>query len=316
MQHKIWIYPILLGFILLSGCKSRPHKAENIETQLERAAQISGNQKVGLKDGDMVVMDKVEMSEKLRDLQNEVYALEDRVYGTRKLGSLGLYGDLKACRRKMASRQFGGSGTLVWTEPLDRLTDKEDELKIGLDEKKELVGVSEEYLRDRLNRFRGYKLILQKRADEFTDRIASCKSELASKEHDTNQPTRVMVQEVPKASVDKEEINKFMCGFVRSGASLKGFLLNAFAHGWLSLSDFKMEQNLIAVSLKDEKGVNKDNAILFNGWKLAFDRGPVSVGEVLSQDKDASLVAWTHDRKEDVPQSSTCLASASGQWNP
>ncbi len=61
----------------------------------------------------MVVMDKVQVSDRLRDLQNSVYSLEDRVYGTRKLGSLGLYGELKSCKRKLASRQFGGSGTMV-----------------------------------------------------------------------------------------------------------------------------------------------------------------------------------------------------------
>src|SRR5690606_24805551 len=108
-----------------------------------------------------------QISEKLRDLQNAVYSLEDKVYGTRKLGSMGLYGELKACKRKLASRQFGGSGNMMWSEPLDRVTDKEDELKVGVDEKKQLVGLSEEFLKDRLQRFQGYKTILQKRSDEF-----------------------------------------------------------------------------------------------------------------------------------------------------
>lgn len=306
----------VLAAVVLVGCKSNPHKAEKVDTQLDNSATVSGMQALGLKKGEMVVMDKAAMSEKLRDLQNTVYSLEDKVYGTRKLNTLGLYGDLKSCRRKLASRQFGGTGNMVWTEPLDRVTDKEEELKIGLNEKNELVGVSEEYLRDRLARFQGYKNILQKRADEFENLISECKSQLASKELDSSQPSKVMVQEVPKSNYDRVAINQFMCGYVKKGASLQNFMVNAFAKGWLTLNDYKMEQNLLFASLKDVKGAEKDNALMFGGWKLAYSQSPVTVGDLLNAGKDAQLVAWTYDKKEDVTGASTCLAKAEGQWNP
>lgn len=307
---------LIVGVLTVTGCRSNPHKAEEVDTQIDNAAQVSGSQQVGVKDGNMVVMDKVEMSERMRDLQNAVYSLEDRVYGTRKLGSLGLYGELKTCRRKLASRPFGGNGTLLWTEPLDRVTDKESELKVGLDEKKNLVGVSEEYLKDRLARFQGYKTILQKRHDDFMNQIETCKAELASREMDSDQPTKVMVQEASKASLDRSSINQFMCGFVQKGASLQNFMMNAFAKGWLSLSDFKLDQNIVPAAVKDVKGVEKDNALLFNGWKLAFDQSPVTVGELLNEGKDAKLMAWTYDRKSDVQGASKCLSSSEGRWNP
>jgi hypothetical protein len=140
MKHKI----CLLGFFLtLAACKSNPNKVEDVQTQLDHPATVTGEQKVGVKNGEMVVLDKAQIAEKLRDLQNSVYSLEDKVYGTRKLGSLGLYGELKSCKRKLASKQLGGSGAMTWTEPLDRVTDKEEDLKIGFDEKKNLVGISE-----------------------------------------------------------------------------------------------------------------------------------------------------------------------------
>lgn len=306
---------LLIAAFLITGCKSNPNKAENIETKLDGSATVSGGQAVGLKKGEMVVQEKAQMSEKLRDLQNAVYGLEDKVYGTRKLNSLGLYGDLKSCRRKLASRQYGGSGTLIWTEPLDRLTDKEEEFKIGLDEKKDLVGVTEEYLRDRIARFQGYRQILQKRSDDFENQIESCKGQLNARELDADQPSKVMVQEMAKASYDKVAINQFMCGYVRPGASLQNFLVNAFAKGWLALGDYKMDQNLIAASLKDAKGTGKDNAVLFSGWKLAFDHGPVTVGELLNEGKDAKLVAWSYERKSDVAEASKCLAKDDGVWN-
>ena len=147
MKHNSYLVLSILGAALaIAGCKSNPNKAEKIETNLESAEKVSGTQKVGLnKDGEMVTLDKTAMSEKLRDLQNTVYGLEDEVYGTRKLGSQGLYGDLKGCLKKLSSKQYGGNGQLIWTEPLDRVTDKEEEMKVGVDDNKALIGVSEEF---------------------------------------------------------------------------------------------------------------------------------------------------------------------------
>lgn len=312
MKHNLLFLLLPFAFV---ACKSNPNKVENVQTQLEKPQTVSGTQQVGVKNGEMVVMDKTAMAEKLRDLQNIVYSLEDKVYGTRKLGSLGLYGELKSCRRKLASKQYGGTGALTWTEPLDRVTDKEQDLKIGLDEKKNLVGVSEEYLRDRIQRFQGYKTILQKRADEFEEKIEACNTDALAKKVDSSQSSRVMVTEAPKFTSDRAAINDFMCGYVRPGASLQNFMINAFAHGWLSLSDFSLSQNLLAGPVKDLKGVPHDYAFLFNGWKLAFDQGPITVGDVLNQGKDAKMTAWTYDHKSDVASAAACLPQADGVWN-
>lgn len=180
------------GFLLvgglfggLVGCSSNPHKAEKIETKMERSEAVTGDENVGVnKDGNMVVQKKVQMNEELRRLQYEVYELEDRVYGNRKYGSKGLYGTLKGCREKVTSKENGGDGKLMWTEPIDRVTDKEDEFQIGVDEQNKLVGVSEEFLKDRLGRFRNYKTILMKRQDEYEDKLSICKAELASRKFD------------------------------------------------------------------------------------------------------------------------------------
>lgn len=312
MKHKIFGLFILLNIV---GCSSNPNKAEAINTQLQQSAPVSGEQKVGLREGEMVVLDKAQVAEKLRDLQNSVYSLEDRVYGTRKLGSLGLYGELKSCQRKVASKQYGGDGNLTWTEPLDRLTDKEDDLKLGLDEKKDLVAVSQEYLRTRLQRFAGYRQILQKRADDFEERIESCKAQLATKTLNSNESSKVMVEEAPKAMTDKAAINRFMCGFVKPGASLQTFMINAFGQGWLALSDFQLPQNLIGGPLKDSKGETRSNGFLFNGWKMSFDNSPVTVGDIMTQAKDAHLVAWAFDHKSSVEGAPTCLVADDGVWN-
>ena len=168
----------------LAGCSSNPHKAEEIDTKIDNKGQVSGDTTVGVKDGDMIVQKKVLMNEELRRLQNDVYELEDRVYGNRKYGSKGLYGVLKDCRADLSSKALGGTGKLQWTEPIDRVTDKEEEFKVGLDDKKQLIGVSEEFLKDRIDRFKQYKLVLQKRQDEYEDKVEVCKAEVKSRQPD------------------------------------------------------------------------------------------------------------------------------------
>lgn len=169
---------LVASCVVLGACAHNPNKAEKIETKIDSADQVTGDTRVGVKDGNMVVQRKVAMNEELRRLQNEVYELEDHVYGNRKYGSLGLYGVLKDCRTQLADKDNGGSGHLSWTEPMDRVTDKEEDMSIGLDEQKKLIGVSEEMLKDRIERFRGYKSVLQKREDEYEDKVAICKNEL------------------------------------------------------------------------------------------------------------------------------------------
>ena len=179
---------LLIGFVLLGvGCSTNPHKAEKIETKMDKSSDVSGGEKVGIKDGNLVVQKKVKMNEELRRLQNEVYSLEDRVYGNRKYGSKGLYGTLKSCRLKLTSKEMGGDGKLMWTEPIDRVTDKEEEFQIGIDEKDKIVGISEEFLKDRIKRFRDYKRVLQKRQDEYEEKIDICDAAVRSKEYEKKQ---------------------------------------------------------------------------------------------------------------------------------
>jgi hypothetical protein len=175
----------VLGFLLLAvACSHNPNKAEKIETEMKNKDEVKRDENVGVKDGNMVVQNKVLMSEELRRIQNEVYEMEDRVYGNRKYGSLGLYGVLKECKKDLSDKKNGGNGKLLWTEPMDRITDKETEFKIGIDEKDKLVAVSEEFLTDRITRFRGYKNLLQKREDEYQEKLDICQNEIKSRRHD------------------------------------------------------------------------------------------------------------------------------------
>ncbi len=176
----LFILPFLMCF-----CASNPHKAKEIDPSLEKQKSLNDEESIGVKDGDMVYQKKVDMAEELRRLHINVYSLEDRVYGNRKYGSLGLYGVLKKCRAEVVHPKNGGTGKLMWTEPMDRVTDKEESYDIGYD-RKNLIGVSQEYLKDRIARFRKYKRILQKREDEYRDKVDICETQLKAQIFERN----------------------------------------------------------------------------------------------------------------------------------
>ena len=173
--------------VLTFACASKMHKAKKIDTKIEKAAEVSGDQKLGIKDGNMVVQKKVQMNEELRRLQNNVYSLEDKVYGHREYGSLGLHGTLKDCRKSLVSKMYGGTGKLMWTESIDRVTEKEEEWKIGVDEQEKIVGVSEEFLLDRIKRFKAYRKTLRGREDEYVEKLEVCDAALEAKKYEHEQ---------------------------------------------------------------------------------------------------------------------------------
>ena len=172
------IIGLLLLPLFVSFCSTNPHKAEKIDDSIEKEQSLNDEQSIGVKEGNLVYQKKVDMAEELRRLQINVYSLEDRVYGNRKYGSQGLYGVLKKCRATVVSSELGGDGKLMWTEPMDRVTDKEEELKIGYNEKDKIIGLSQEFLKDRIDRFKGYKSLLQKREDEYKDKVDICDAKL------------------------------------------------------------------------------------------------------------------------------------------
>lgn len=194
---------VLSSLTLMNGaCSSNPHKAEKVETVMKSEGEVAG-ETVGVKNGEMIVQKKVMMSEELRRMQNEVFELEDHVYGNTRLGSKGLYGVLKDCRLQLTDRRMGGTGKLMWTEPIERLTDKEEPMKMGIDEKENLVGVSEEYLKDRIKRFQEYKRVYLKREEEYQTKVDVCKADVRARKSDIEAEERASLQK--KATAVKTE---------------------------------------------------------------------------------------------------------------
>ncbi|HEY8270014.1 MAG TPA: hypothetical protein VIG33_03945 [Pseudobdellovibrionaceae bacterium] len=173
---------ITFFIFLLCACAS-PNKARDLDTKVDLSAPVAGGGVIGLKDGDMIYQRKVMMNEELRALELDVYSLEAKVYGgPRYLDNRGLYGSLKDCRAELSETKNGGDGKLLWTEKREYVTPDEDLKNIGLEEKKKIIGVSEEFLKDRLERLKSYRTVLMARQDEYETKIQVCDLELRSKQ--------------------------------------------------------------------------------------------------------------------------------------
>lgn len=172
---KSWSLVVFLSLAVMAGCRHNPHKAETVETPVEKADMVASGERIGVNsDGEMVFQRKSNLAEELRKLQNDVYEMEDRVYGTRKYGTLGLYGKYSSCLRKVPPTEKAGLPRL---EKLDRWSDKEEPTKLGFDAGKEkLASVTEEKLRDRIQKFQEYRRVLQEREDQYEDNIRSCEA--------------------------------------------------------------------------------------------------------------------------------------------
>ena len=177
----------LIFLLSLSSCQHDIHRARKINSKMNQSSNLSDTEKIGVKKGRLLIQKKVMISEQLRRIQNEVYTLEDKIYGNKKYGSEGLYGKLKNCKKKISSKKYGGDGKLIWIEPISRVTESEENWELGLDEQDRIVGLSEELLKSRLERFRNYRKILNQRENEYNEKIEICEAKLKSQIYDIKQ---------------------------------------------------------------------------------------------------------------------------------
>lgn len=166
---------ILVGFILgLSACKTNPNKARVLETEIETSSAVSKDERVGVDaDKDMVYQKQLSLTEEIRRLQNSVVDSEDRVYGTRAYNTTGLLGEYRKCHNKLSDSQ---KASLATPETVDRISERDEDLKVGIDEKNsKLAAVSEEKLMDRISRLKTYKKEIQAKEDLWSANLERCR---------------------------------------------------------------------------------------------------------------------------------------------
>ena len=311
---------ILPALIFVFGC-TNPNKAEKIETKGEKMKAVGDNTSVGInKNGEMISRKKVEMADHLQQLQRRVYSVEEEVYGSDEMGNKGKWGVLKDCLKQANSKELGGDGKIHPMPEKRQVTKKEAQLKIGLDEQGNLVGISDEYLKDRIERFNGYEEILQKDKDFYDEKVQICQALIDEKNFDSksvaklNTAVTAEVTEV-RTYIDPmtTQINSFVCSYVKPGASLKQVVSHAVDSGWVKEEDLK--EHDVGKDVKDQTGYTFNHTFKVGNWALAFDKSYV-YGDLMNENgADANLVAWMNSSNKDVPDGDTCLPSKSGRWN-
>lgn len=170
---------LLLLLSLMACATSHKEKSEvkELDTKLEEQQDVNG-ESLGIKDDSIVIQKKRLLAEELRELQNYTYGLEDEVYGNRKFGSRGLYGVLHDCKAELASKKYGGTGELPYIEPKEQLLEDRENSVFGKDEDNKLVTVSEEFISERIERFKKAREILEKRRVEYELKVKVCRTKL------------------------------------------------------------------------------------------------------------------------------------------
>ena len=306
--------------LFVFGC-ANPNKAEKIETKGEKMKAVGDNTSVGLnKKGEMISRQKVEMADHLQQLQRRVYTLEEDVYGNDDMGNRGKWGVLRDCMKQANSKDLGGDGKLHPMPERRQVTKKEGQLKIGLDEQGNLVGISDEYLKDRIERFNGYEDILQRDKDFYDEKIQICQALIDEKNYDAKNVAKLntaVTAEVTelRTYIDPmtTQINTYLCAYVKPGASLKQVVSHSVDAGWVKEDDLKDHE--VGAEVKDATGYTFSHTFKVGNWALAFDKSYV-YGDLMNESAaDANLVAWMNSSNKDVVGNESCLNGKSGRWN-
>lgn len=176
-MKKFALVMMVLGLAACSTTHKEKSEVKDIETKLDRAQDING-ETLGVRDNTIVVQKKRVLAEELRELQNYTYGINDEVYGSRKYGSRGLYGVYVDCKADLNSKKYGGSGDLPYVEPAETIIKEKEEWKFGKDENDKLVTVSEEFISERIERFKKYRDKLEKRRAEYELKVRVCKNKI------------------------------------------------------------------------------------------------------------------------------------------
>lgn len=190
---------ILTIAFFIPACATNKQKAlkeknelKAYELNLGSTSDVSGNDYLGVRDNKVVVQRKVLLSEQLRKLKNETYGLEFEVYGNRDYGTKGLYGVYRDCLIDLNSKNNGGDGKVQPIEDPAPVLKDEPDMLFTKDERGNLIGVSEEYLSERIDRYKKFKEVLNQRREEYERKVRVCKNDLKNTQVEEKQSSNTV----------------------------------------------------------------------------------------------------------------------------
>jgi len=123
-----------------------------------------------------VIQKKVYLEEEMRKLQDDIEDLENNIYGKSRKDPGGLWAKLQECRVRTADPRIGGTGMPEPMENWEKISETDPDVNYRVDDKKNVVVVSEEELGARISNLNKTKRVLERRFGEFKDKVDSCES--------------------------------------------------------------------------------------------------------------------------------------------
>lgn len=179
------LFPGILVFVVACASKSPKEadiKDQEIKTNHEKSEMISVGSIVGVnEEKEIVVQDKIQMTDHLRLLVTTIKHKQDELYGSKRFGTRGLYGKLERCVAR-ANRQNKEQTIAVLAArdivvPEQELGDLEAG-RFGRDEKDNIVAVDEVKLRDKIKDLEGKKRKLYEKEEELLAEMGRCEARL------------------------------------------------------------------------------------------------------------------------------------------
>lgn len=192
---------MLAGFS--TGCSSSKKretqvlKDESIATNLSKEESLGGDSSIGVdKDGNVMHMDKTQLTEYLQNLKYETFKEYEALYGIREYSSKGLAGQVNACNSKASQKKYGGDGTpakpVAAPEAMNpemmtewknfkknkKSNDTNATVDVGYNEKGQVTAVSKENLLETIERFQDYRKSLTVNRAELEQSLAACQAKI------------------------------------------------------------------------------------------------------------------------------------------
>lgn len=178
---------LVLSLFAVVSCSSKSKKDADIKDQDIKTAQdkgemISGGTTLGVnEDKELMVQDKVQLNEHLRQLGAAIKSKQDELYGSKRFSTRGLYGKLEKCVAKVNKKNKGGAATTLAAREIivpDQELGQIEAGKFGYDEKGNLVALDDAKLRDKIRDLEDKKRRLYQKEEELLAEMNRCEAQL------------------------------------------------------------------------------------------------------------------------------------------
>ncbi len=181
-MKKLFLFMFAASFVACSSKK----KLESVETEMEDQARINATTAIGKSEsGDTVIQEKIKLVDYLLELERQVYTSEETIYGNKSYGNVGKFGVLENCMTELQKKTTGKWGMVELPEKVLLTKLGAPKKKAGIDEKKNLVILSEEEITSRIKRFEDYKQTYENQEEWFDIEIKNCSLKLKNPEQGT-----------------------------------------------------------------------------------------------------------------------------------